>query len=65
MLPASLLIGWLALGGMVMNTVRGQRKLKSHESTTAKTQALDPTATYTLADGGELVEVVDPKRKRE
>ncbi len=64
MLPACFLVGWLALGGVIMNIVRGQRKPKSYEFTKAKVQALDPGTTYTIAEDGELIEVGDRKRKQ-
>jgi hypothetical protein len=63
-LPAWVLVGWLALGGMAMNFVRGQRKPKPHESIKAKRSMLDPNATFALADDGELIEVVNRNSKQ-
>jgi hypothetical protein len=54
---AILLVGILALGGMVMYLARGQRKRKQHGVIKTKAGQPNPEALYALSDDGERIEI--------
>lgn len=59
-----LIVGLLALGGLIINLMPRVGKRKSHGTRELNQDEFDPEVQYTLTDDGEIAETTTQKPKR-